>query len=165
MVTKRNVILFLGAVGVAGSLLMGYWFMLHKEPGLCIACHRRINDRARAVVRVDGKTETVCCIRCGLTIERQEHREVRLVEVTDYNSGKPLRPDAAHYVEGSSVILCDHQHSSMVDPAKRPYEMVFDRCLPSIFAFASQEEAERFASSNGGSVLVLTRLVEEVEQR
>ena len=48
--------------------------------------------------------------------------------------------DTAYYVEGSRVMLCEH-HEGLVDPAKRPYEMVFDRCMPSVFAFARQEEA------------------------
>jgi hypothetical protein len=165
MVTKRNVILLLGAAAVAGSLLAGYWFALRSEPELCAACHRNINDQARAVVQVDERRETVCCVRCGLTIGRQEHRQVRLIQVTDYNSGKSLQPDAAYYVEGSRVMLCDHHQETRLDPAKRPYDIVFDRCMPSVFAFASQQDAAAFASSNGGSVLILSQLVEEVGKR
>jgi hypothetical protein len=164
MVTKRNVILLLSAVAVAGLLLVGYWFVLRSQPELCTACQRHISDKSRAVVEVSGKREPVCCVRCGLTIERQEHQPVRLIEVTDYNSGKPLAPDTAYYVEGSRVMLCEHQ-AGLVDPAKRPYEMVFDRCMPSVFAFARQEEASAFASSNGGSVLRLSQVIEEVESK
>jgi hypothetical protein len=164
MITKRNVLLFIGVVAVAGALLTGYWVVLRNQPELCAACQRHISPKARAVVEVGGKIESVCCVRCGLTIERQEHQQVRLIEVTDYNSGKPLAPDAAFYVEGSQVMLCEH-HRELVDPAKRPYEMVFDRCMPSVFAFARQEEASAFASINGGSVLKLPQIIEEVESR
>lgn len=165
MVTKRNVILLLSAVALAGALLAGYWFVLRSQPELCAACQRKISDKARAIVEVSGKTEAVCCVRCGLTIERQEHEPVTLVEVTDYNTGEPLSPQTAYYVEGSRVMLCEHRHEGLVDPAKRPYEMVFDRCMPSIFAFARQEEAAAFATSNGGSVLRLPQVVEEVESK
>ena len=79
MVTKRNVILLLSAVAVAGVLVVGYWFVLRSQPELCAACERRINEKARAVVEVSGKREPVCCVRCGLTIERQEHQRVRLI--------------------------------------------------------------------------------------
>ena len=164
MVTKRNVILLLSALAVAGALLGGYWVVLRRQPELCAACHRHINDQSRAVVEISGEREPVCCVRCGLTIERQEHQQVRLTEVTDYNSGKPLAPDSAYYVEGSRVMLCEH-HEGLVDESKRPYEMVFDRCMPSVFAFARQEEADAFASSNGGSVMRLSQVIEEVESK
>ena len=161
MLTKRNVLLLLSAVVVAGALLTGYWFVLRSQPELCAACQRHISDRSRAVVEVSGKREPVCCVRCGLTIERQEHQQVRLIEVTDYNSGKPLAPDTAFYVEGSRVMLCEH-HQGLVDPAKRPYEVVFDRCMPSVFAFTRQEDAAAFSSANGGTVLRLSQVIEEV---
>jgi hypothetical protein len=164
MVTRRSVILLIGTIAVAGSLLTGYWFVVRNQPELCAACHRHIDSRARAVVEVGGLTETVCCIRCGLTIERQEQQTVRLVEVADYDSGKPLAPDAAYYVEGSGVMLCEHAEG-MVDPAKRAYEVVFDRCMPSVFAFTSQEKATAFAAANGGSVLTLSQVIEEVGKR
>lgn len=164
MVTKRNAILILSTVAVAAVLLIGYWFVLRSQPELCTACQRHISAKSRAVVEVSEKREPVCCVRCGLTIERQEHQPVRLIEVTDYNSGRALAPDTAYYVEGSRVMLCEH-HEGLVDPAKRPYEVVFDRCMPSVFAFARQEEATAFASSNGGSVLRLSQVIEEVESK
>ena len=160
MVTKRNVILLLSAVAVTGALLLGYWLFLRNQPELCTACQRHISEKSRAVVEVSGKREPVCCVRCGLTIERQEHQPVRLIEVTDYNSGKPLAPDTAYYVEGSSVMLCEH-HDKPLDESKRPLEMVFDRCMPSILAFARREDAKVFASSNGGAVLELSEVLKK----
>jgi hypothetical protein len=94
-------------------------------------------------------------------IERQQHQPVRLIATT---TPKALEPDTAYYVEGSRVMLCEH-HEGLVDPAKRPYEVVFDRCMPSVFAFARQEEASAFASSNGGSVLRLSQVIEEVDSQ
>jgi hypothetical protein len=164
MITKKSVILFVGAAVVAGAMLGGYWLVLRDTSQLCAACHRNINAKARAVVEVDGRREQVCCVRCGLTIERQEHQPVRLVEVTDYDSGKGLAPDAAYYVEGSSVMLCAH-HEGAIDQSKQPFEMIFDRCMPSVFAFSSIEAARAFASNNGGVVLPLSRVIEEVERR
>lgn len=160
MVTKRNVILLLSAVAVTGALLAGYWLFLRSQPELCAACHRGINDRSRAVVEVSGKAQPVCCVRCALTLERQEKRPVRVVQVADYTSGKPLAPDTAYYVEGSKVMLCEH-HDQFVDESKRPLEMVFDRCMPSILAFARREDAKVFASINGGAVLELSEVLKK----
>ena len=164
MITKRNVILLLSAIALAGALLGGYWFVLRSQPELCAACQRHISEKSRAIVEVSGKREPVCCVRCGLTIKLQEHKPVRLIEVTDYTSGKSLAPDKAYYVEGSRVMLCEH-HVELVDPAKLPYQVVFDRCMPSVFAFATQQEATAFASGNGGAVRTLSQITGEVESK
>lgn len=164
MVTRSTVILIVSAVTVTAALAVGYWFVLRSQPELCSACHRQIDERSRAVVEVSDKTEEVCCVRCGLTIGRQEHQKVRLVEVTDYNSRKPLAPETAYYVEGSRVMVCEH-HKELVDQSKRPYEVVFDRCMPSTFAFSRLQDADAFASNNGGKVLDLSQVIDEAESK
>lgn len=164
MVSKNNIILLLGAVAVAGALAAGYWSVFRDRPQLCAACHRHINNRSLALVEVSGEVEPVCCVRCGLTVERQEHLTVRLLEVRDYSTGNRLEPDSAYYVRGSRVMLCEH-HEALMDPAMRPYDVMFDRCMPSVFAFAREEDAAAFASSNGGSVLRLPQIIEEVKSR
>lgn len=164
MGSKTNIILLLGAVVAASALLAGYWSVFRDRSQLCAACHRHINDRSLALVEASGKIEPVCCVRCGLTAERQEHQAIRLIEVRDYTTGNRLEPSSAYYVRGSRVMLCEH-HEALMDPAKRPYDVVFDRCMPSVFAFAREEEAAAFASSNGGSVLRLPQIIEEVKSR
>ena len=106
----------------------------------------------------------VCCIRCGLTVNRQKQKPLRLIEVTDFVSRRPLNPEAAYYVEGSQVILCE-THEPLMDHTKQPHDRVFDRCEPSIYAFARREDGEAFAAANGGAVRRLPQLLEEVPPR
>ena len=157
--------------GIAGSVLLvgllalaGYWFLQRTEPENCRICERPIHAQARAVVEAAGKREAVCCVRCAFRHHEQEHVPVRLLEVTDYASGSALAPEDAFYVEGSRIVLCA-RHEPMLDETKHPQETVFDRCAPSLYAFARESEARAFAAENGGQVRRLPALLQEIERQ
>lgn len=146
-------------LAIAGG---GYWLLQRTAPDTCRICQRPIHAAARAMIEVGGKREPVCCVRCALTLQLQQRQPVHLLEVTDYNSGRSLAPDTAYYVEGSRVVLCE-RHEPLFDANKQPHERVFDRCVPSLYAFARREEAAAFAAHNGGAVLRLPEVLKEVE--
>ncbi len=146
------------------ALALGsYWLLRRTEPDRCAVCQREVHAQSRAVMVADGRRETLCCVRCGLTQGHQVGKPIRLVEVTDYASSRPLHPHSAYYVEGSRIVLCEPQHHELLDQTKRPYGRVFDRCEPSTYAFARREDAEAFARENGGEVLKWAELMKEVE--
>jgi hypothetical protein len=143
----------------------GYWFMRRTEPERCAFCQRDVHPQSRAVALVSGRREAVCCVRCGLTQSHQIGKPIRLAEVTDYLTSRPLKPDSAFYVEGSRIVLCEPHAHEMLDQTKHPYSRVFDRCEPSIYAFARPEAAEAFRRENGGAVLSWADLLKELEPR
>lgn len=162
---KEKVIGLLIVTVVAAALIgASLWVLKRQERDICGVCRREIRAQARAVIEVDGKREPVCCARCALTLMRQLGKPVRLVEVTDYASSRPMRPDDAYYVEGSRIILCE-KHEPMLDGTKHPYDRAFDRCEPSLYAFARRADAEQFAQEYGGVVRSLSHLLQEVEPR
>ncbi|HXE76260.1 MAG TPA: hypothetical protein VNN18_11595 [Candidatus Xenobia bacterium] len=153
--------------GIAGSVLLvvalalaGYWLLVHTQPDICRICQRPIHAQARAVVEENGRREAVCCARCAFRQHQQKRVSIRLLEVTDYVSGRPLAPEDAFYVEGSRVVLCA-RHEPLLDDTKHPQEPVFDRCVPSLYAFAREDEARAFAAENGGAVRRLPELLQE----
>lgn len=163
--SRRNATALIGSLLVVAALAAGgYWWLRRTAPETCSVCQRMIHTEARAVIEVDGRRQPVCCVRCALTLEQQQHKPVRLVEVTDYVSRRPLAPAAAYYVEGSAVVLCE-RHEPLLGEEKQPYARVFDRCVPSLYAFARREEAEAFAAANGGTLRRLPELLAEVEPR
>ena len=139
----------------------GYWLLQRTTPTECKVCRREIHAAARAVIEVDGKQEAVCCVRCAITRDEQEQKPIRLVEVTDYLRHTSLAPKDAFYVEGSGIVLCQ-SHELHMDETKHAQARVFDRCEPSVYAFARREEAVAFAAENGGVVLSLAELMKEV---
>ncbi|HVZ18390.1 MAG TPA: hypothetical protein VG897_14815 [Terriglobales bacterium] len=136
---------------VAGLLLAGRWSLHHADQESCGICQRHINPQAGVIAEIGTRRVHVCCAHCAVTEGRQEHKPVRLIEVTDYNSGRKLDPANAWYVDGSRVVACAHDMSRM-NEMKQMDMTAFDRCSPGTFAFASREAAESFAARNGGTI-------------
>ena len=149
-------------VGIAAG---GYWFLRKTQPQICPICQRSIHAQSRAVFLLGKTRVVVCCVRCGITHNVQVGMPGELVEVTEYLSDKPIKPDAAFFVEGSQVSHCDPHQGALVDQTKRPYNRIFDRCEPSTYAFARREDAEAFLRANGGKVLTWEALKKEGEAR
>lgn len=136
---------------VAGLLLAGTWIVRQRSEQVCGICSRHINPQAAVVAEVGSRRRHVCCAHCAVTEGVQEHKPVRLVEVTDYNSKRKIDPRSAWYVDGSRIVACEHDMSRMGD-MKQMEHATFDRCSPGTFAFASRAEADAFAAANGGVV-------------
>jgi hypothetical protein len=166
MGTKAKRLTFaVSAVVLVALAAGGYWRLLSTQAQMCPICDRSIHAQARAVLQLDGLRAPVCCIRCGLTHNRQVGKPGPLVEVTEYSSLRPLKPESAFYVEGPRFSLCDPHEGPLLDQTKHPYGRVFDRCEPSTYAFARREDAETFARENGGAVLTWADLAKEAESQ
>jgi hypothetical protein len=104
----------------------------------------------RTVAFVGNRRQVFCCPACARSAAAQAHMTIRFESVADYASGRSLRPKDAFGVAGSNVVPCLRQHE-MLNPDGQPMAMDYDRCSPSILAFASRSTAERFASEHGGT--------------
>ena len=138
-------------VAIAGLLIAGEWSLHRRTEQVCGICSRHIHKVAGVVAEIGGSRKHVCCAHCAVTEGLQEHKPVRLIEVTDYNSGKKLDPKGAWYVDGSRIVACTHDMTRM-DDMKQMEQATFDRCSPGTFAFPSRSDAGAFAAKNGGIV-------------
>lgn len=157
--TRRAVIT--SAVGLVLIGLLGYGYyrlMVNQSEAFCGFCQRPIHAHARVIAEVGGRRKTVCCARCAMTEAFQEKKSVRLIEVTDYVSGKTVKPEQAYFVEGSRKVLCDHD-AAVFDETKHAHPLAFDRCSPGAYAFARFEDAVAFTQENGGVVLRLNEMM------
>ena len=135
------------AAGYAG------WRVYQRtQPEQCYACQRPIHAHSRTVATDKGGTRLFCCPACALSEQRQEGKTVRVRELTAFLSGAKLSPDDAYVVKGSDVNMCAQAHE-MIDADKRPADVHYDRCAPSLLAFAKEGEAIQFAREHGGTVL------------
>jgi hypothetical protein len=139
-------------VVVAGLLVAGQWSVHRRSKEVCSICARHINPQAGVIAEIGGRRRHVCCAHCAVTEGRQQRKPVRLVEVTDYNTGRKLEPSQAWYVDGSRITACEHDMTRM-DEMKQIQAPTFDRCSPGTFAFASRNDADAFSAKNGGTVL------------
>jgi hypothetical protein len=158
MARKISVAAFGLLVIIAGLLLAGEWSLHRHAEETCGICARHINPHTGVLADIGGRRRHVCCAHCAVTEGIQEHKPVRLIEVTDYNTERKLDPNEAWYVEGSRVVACTHDMSRM-DETKRTQNVTFDRCSPGTLAFASRAEANEFAAANGGVVLDMEQML------
>ena len=140
---------------VAVVALGGYagWRAYQRtQPEQCYACQRLIHAHSRTVVTDKGRSRLFCCPACALSEQRQEGGAVRVTELTAFLSGAKLSPDSAYVVKGSDINMCTQAHD-MVDADKHPAGLQYDRCAPSLLAFAQEREAIQFSREHGGTVL------------
>lgn len=145
-------------VVVSGLLILGEWSVQKRSKELCGICQRHIHQQAGVIAEIGGKRHHVCCAHCAITEGFQEHKWVKLIEVTDYNTRRKLDPAHAWYVDGSRIVACTHDMTRM-DEMKRVENTAFDRCSPGTFAFATHDDADSFAATNGGAVRSLGEML------
>jgi hypothetical protein len=117
----------------------------------CWVCQREIHSQVRAVLTLaDGKRVTACCPRCALHYQEEPGNRVREIQVTDYAGHRSLALARAYLVEGSDETPCLHHHAPVMDDSRTPMRVCYDRCMPSLVAFASGEAARSFMKEHGG---------------
>ena len=135
----------------AALLITGEWSVHRRAEEVCGICARHINAKAGVIAEIGGTRHHVCCAHCAVTEGFQERKPVKLIEVTDFSTGRKLDPAKAWYVDGSRVVACEHDMAHMSE-TKRMAPATFDRWSPGTFAFADPSQAKDFAAANGGAV-------------
>ncbi len=87
-----------------------------------------------------GKVVETCCPRCGLHYLESSHQQARKMEATDFATGNWVDAATAVYVSDSDMHPCAEMQT-MRDPQGCCMMKTYDRCLPSLVAFAAKEQA------------------------
>ncbi len=119
----------------------------------CAVCEREECKGLAFRVRLEtGKTVETCCPRCGLHYLESTKQQARALQATDYAGGQWIDATKATYVSGSDVAHC-----AMKETKRDAYGCCafkdFDRCLPSLIAFADTTSAQTFQKQHGGEVV------------
>lgn len=107
--------------------------LVQKEPSveLCQHCLRPASPRLRFHIEDENAARQIaCCAHCGFLIINQT-QSIRQATTPDFLYGTLLNAAQAWYVLGSSIAPC---------------------CQPSVLAFQTPTDAERFAAGFGGQV-------------
>ncbi len=157
--TGRRWLVGLVMVAIAAGLgYLGYGTYRGPQGEQCYACQRAVHAHTRTVGLVNGRSRVFCCPACALSEHEQEGKPIRVTELTAFLTGAKLSPDEAFVVRGSDVNMCARTQD-LVDSEKRPAGVQYDRCAPSLLAFAKREEAAQFVSAHGGEVLRFKEIV------
>ncbi len=152
-------------IGLSVVAATGYfaWHALYGgPPRYCQLSGRMIHPGMRTVIEVNGKTLNACCARCALTYAAQTGKTVRILQVTDFATGRLISASGAFFVDGSRMEVCSLPRSRRGNDFG-PYWRLFDRCAPSLIAFASEDRARAFMAHYGGALKHLDQLIHETQ--
>jgi len=151
-----------GMLGVVAASTIGYAGWRTFRPGdqaVCYACKRPIHEHSKTVAFADARSRLFCCPACALSQQEQSGEPVIITRLTSFLSGEPLAPENAFVVRGSDVNMCIRDRG-LIGADKRPAPLRFDRCSPSLYAFANPSEASQFARQHGGQVMLFREAAE-----
>lgn len=136
--------LYIAVIVLGLILVMGGLGYLHNsdasqpvESYVCSShgCDKVCNGSTRCVLEYqDGKKEYYCCPGCGFPNRMQKLSHgvtIHYVTVMDFETRKTLNAIGAYYLVGSKLQIC---------------------CSPSILAFRTKHQAQRFQLAYGGTI-------------
>ncbi len=140
-------------IGVLTLAVLGYagWRTFSSNADACYACQRPVHAHSKTVAVANGHARLFCCPACALSEHQQAGKPIQVTQLTSFLNGKVLSPENAYLVKGSNVNLCERTHE-LIQEDKRSADLRYDRCAPSLIAFAQRSEALAFAREHGGEV-------------
>ena len=154
-------------IAILAVIAAGFVYLAVREQAssheMCQICKRPVHERSRTAGFLGTERELFCCPACAFASHRQSGQAVRITELTDFATDTKLEPQRSFLVRGSDVNLCSHRHS-LVDASRQSYTMEYDRCSPSVLAFANKGTAQAFAREHGGAVLSFGDFAATLEQ-
>jgi hypothetical protein len=160
---KDATITLAALAAIAAVSIWAYRSVTRPPADLCQVCMRGLHAGVTYRLELASGTEDACCPRCGIRYQIEHPGAAQKVWATDLNSGKFIAAESAYYVEGGDIEYCTI-HSS---PVQREPQGVsvrdYDRCLPSLVAFRTPQEAETYRKEHGGQVLNYQQALERVK--
>lgn len=145
---------FVGLAVICVVAVLGYFVWAGKIAGgqpVCQVCKRVIHaETSFKIARADGSMQATCCPRCGLAAVIQNGG--RVIDAVDFPSKKRIGAAEAIYLEGSDIMECCTDTGHRSDEGAYQ-EMDYDRCMPSLLAFARREDAETVRQKHGGTII------------
>lgn len=156
----RQIIAGIIIATLAATATYYYW---RQEPDICQICRRPMHDATSFFVTLeDGQEVELCCPRCGMRF-MAGREDVESSVVADYLSEERIPASKAFYVVGSSVHPFCSEAEILHDRSGIEYERTWDRCLPSVIAFRTREDAREFQAQYGGEIAQYDQLILEDE--
>ena len=145
---------FVGLVLICLAALFGYFVWDGKIAGgkpVCEVCKRLLQpETSFRILCTDGTMKSVCCPRCGLAWVIQNGGQA--FDAIDFATKKRIEAAKATYLEGSDIMECCTNTGFRSDEGAYR-KMEYDRCMPSLIAFARPEDAERIRQRHGGNII------------
>jgi hypothetical protein len=147
--------------------LFGYLVWAGRIAGgkpVCKVCKRGIRtETSFRIAQPDGSIQAVCCPRCGLAAVIQNGG--RALDAVDFTTKKRIGAAEAIYLEGSDIMECCTNNPGFRADAGAYEKIAYDRCMPSLIAFARREDAEIVQQKHGGDIISFAEARQSVVRR
>lgn len=112
-----------------------------QEQYVCAMCGKPVVQRIVFIVMLEnGEEVRACCAHCGLMMQSRAQGVWQSL-TADYLHGHMISAGQAFYLVGSEVSVC---------------------CVPSVLAFGSKAEAEKFQKGFGGRLLGMGETIQHM---
>lgn len=165
MRTQTVLIALAAVVAIVAAGLVVYRWEIPKYPTMCQICGREIPKQT--VFRIETKHGTIyaCCPRCAMHHMIDHPGEARNEWATDLATGRQIPAQSAYYDEGGDVQYCT-AHTPPVERTPMGVQVrTYDRCLPTLVAFATRDEAEAYRQQHGGRVVTYNEALDDVRHQ
>jgi hypothetical protein len=163
MNAKEYLVAGAAAAAIAIVSLFTYRYEIRPAADLCRACQRGLHaGMTYRLEMANGTWEEACCPRCGIHYALNHPGAVRQMWATDLTSGARILARSAYYVEGGDVEYCAPQKGSVAREPQGVSVLTYDRCLPTLVAFRTEEAAQAYRRQHGGRVLAYDQALHEV---
>ncbi len=159
---KETLVTLAALVAIALTAVVAYKFERKPDAEICAICNRMTHGTVAYRLEVGSRTEHACCPRCGMHYAIQHEGSVKQAWATDLNSGKSIPAESAVYVEGGDVEYCTHDMQAVQREPEGMSVRGYDRCLPTLVAFRSRDDADAYQKQHGGRVLDYAQALESV---
>ena len=164
----REILVTLAALLAIGcTSFFAYRYEQRRETaGMCPFCDRMVHSVTAYRLKVDGHEVAACCPRCGMHAQvNQEQGKPGQAWATDVNTGESVAAESATYVEGGDVHYCTHGDQPMTREPHGVSVREYDRCLPTLAAFKTPQEAEAYQRQHGGRALSYSQALASVREQ
>jgi hypothetical protein len=163
---REIVVTLVALVAIGVTSFFAYRYEHRRETtGMCPFCDRIVHPVTAYRLKVGGHMVAACCPRCGMHAQvNQEQGKPSAAWATDVNTGESVAAESATYVEGGDVQYCTHSNQPMTREPHGVSMREYDRCLPTLVAFKTQQEAEAYQQQHGGRVLSYSQALASVRQ-
>ena len=153
---KRTLSIFVALSALGLGLLAFYLVSSGRIAGgepVCFVCQRPLHPaQTFLVLSQNGRERRTCCPRCGLRFIIESGAKPS--QATDFSNGNPIIAESAFYLEGSDLMQCCTSATMRTDSGMI-CDMHYDRCMPSLVAFATLQNARAYQQEHGGRLIDL----------
>jgi hypothetical protein len=162
---KTILVTLAALLAVVGVAVLAHRFEAPRQPAPCQVCGRPIPAETAYRMETAHGTIKACCPRCAMHAMLDHPGKVLRAWATDFGSRRMIPAETAYYDEGGDVQYCTRGHAPVERGPEGISQRVYDRCLPTLVAFATRDEAEAYRRQHGGRVLTYTEAVESVRNQ